>query len=240
MISIIIPAYNEEGNIPRIKTELLPILNSIKKPYEVLIINDGSKDKTHEESLELKNKNIRLIDHEKNMGLGAAVRTGIENAKGEIIITYEADFTWAPHYITELLKKQKETNADCVIGSHFHKEGRLEGHSKFVPRIFMSRVVNKMYQVILGEKIYSTSSLFRIYKSESLKRLKLESTGFNINAEILTKMVLNKNKIVEVPVVLTKRIYGKSSINVPKAIINHLKIIFKTIKWRFFSKKIKF
>lgn len=240
MISIIIPAYNEEGNIPRIDTELVPVLNSLKKPYEIIVINDGSRDNTSDEVLKLKNKHVRLINHEKNKGLGSAVRTGIKNAKGDIIVTYEADFTWAPHYIQELLQTASETKADCVIGSHFHKQGKLEGHGKFVPRIFMSRVVNKMYQLILGEKIYSTSSLFRVYRAESLKNMNLESTGFTINAEILTKLVLNKKKIVEVPVILTKRIYGKSSINVPKAIINHLKIIFKTIKWRFFSGKIKF
>lgn len=238
MISIVIPAYNEEKNIPRIDTELAPVLDSLKKPYEIIIINDGSRDKTAEEVLRLKNKHARLVNHEKNRGLGSAVRTGIENANGRIIVAYEADFTWAPHYIKELLQIQSKTNADCVIGSHFHKKGKLEGRSKFVPRIFMSKVVNKIYQIILGEKIYSMSSLFRVYKAEPLKELKLESTGFTINAEILVKLVLNKRKIVEVPVILTKRIYGKSSINVPKAVINHLEIIFKTIKWRFFSTKL--
>jgi len=237
MLSIIIPAYNEQGNIPRIDTELTPVLDSLNQSYEILIINDGSNDKTEQEARELKNKNVILINHPKNRGLGYAVRTGIKQAKGDKIITYEADFTWAPHYITQLLETQEKEDADCVIGSHFHKQGKLEGHSNFTPRIFMSKTVNKMYQLLLGKKIYSTSSLFRAYKSRHLKKLNLTSNGFSINAEILAKLALNKKKITEVPVILTKRIYGKSKISIPKAVLNHLSILSKTFYWRFFSGK---
>jgi glycosyltransferase involved in cell wall biosynthesis len=235
MISVIIPAYNEEGNIPRIDSELVPVLESLKEPYEILVINDGSKDKTREEILNLKNKKSRLIEHPENMGLGQAVRTGINNSKGNIIVTYEADFTWAPHYVKELMETQEKTGADCVIGSHFHKYGKLEGHGKLKPRILMSKAVNLMYQILLGKRIFSTSSLFRVYRAEPLKKLSLTSSGFSINAEILTKMVMRKNKIVEVPVVLTKRKFGESKINVPKAIKGHLEILSKTLYWKLFS-----
>ena len=236
MISLIIPAYNEEGNIQRIDHELTPVLQSLKQPYEILIINDGSNDKTEEEAKNLKDPYVTLINHEKNGGLGKAVRTGIQHAKGEIIILYEADFTWNPLYIKELLEMQKKINADCVIGSHFHKEGQLQGHSKYSVRIFLSKSVNTFYQILLGSKIASISSLFRLYKAEPLKKLTLTTSGFNINAEILVKLLRNKAVITEIPVTLTKRKFGKSKINLTKATLNHLLLLSKVLEWRMFSK----
>jgi len=228
MISVVIPAYNEEGNIRRIDSELTPVLNDLKEDYEIIIVNDGSVDKTEQEARSLKDKNVRLVNHSRNMNLGMAVRTGIKESRGDIIVMYEADFTWKPEYIKELISELRK-GYDCVIGSHYHKEGKI---SYYNYRIFLSQAVNKMYQVILGENISAMSSLFRVYKAEKIKKLNLTTTGFNINAEILIKLLRNNAKVKEVPVILTKRKFGKSKISVPKAIMNHLKLLFSLLLWR--------
>lgn len=235
MISIIIPAYNEEENILRIDTELTPVLYSLGSPYELLLINDGSKDHTEEYAKLLKNPYVKIISHASNQGLGRAVRTGIQHAQGEFLVLYEADFTWNPEYIKQLLEAQKKYQADCVIGSHFHKQGKLQGHGKYSLRIFLSKGVNFLYQILLGSKIASISSLFRVYRAESIKKLMLTSTGFNINAEILVKLLRNKAKIIEVPVILTKRKFGKSKINLVASTLNHLILLSKVIQWKLFK-----
>ena len=228
MISIIIPAYNEEGNIKRIDSELTPVLKALKEEYEIIIVNDGSTDKTEEEARNLKDKNVRLVNHARNMNLGMAVRTGIKEARGNVIVMYEADFTWNPEYIKDLIR-ELHNGYDCVIGSHYHKEGKI---SYYNYRIFLSQAVNKMYQIILGEKISAMSSLFRAYRSEEIKKLNFTTTGFNINAEILIKMLRNNARVKEIPVTLTKRKFGVSKISVPKAILNHLKLLFSLLLWR--------
>jgi len=234
MLSIIIPAYNEEENIRRIDKELKSVLDLLGEEYEIIIINDGSNDRTKEEIIKLKEKDskIKLLNHEKNKGMGMAVRNGIKAAKGEIIVTYEADFTWHPNYIKKLLEELRRTNSECVIGSHFHKQGAIEDWGRYNYKIILSKIVNLMYQFLLGKKITSISSLFRVYKANSLKKLELKTTGFDINAEILIKLLMNNSTVREVPVILTKRKYGESKIKLSIAIINHSVLLFNLIKWR--------
>lgn len=235
MISVILPAYNEEENIKRIPKELIPYMNKIKKKYnenfEIIIVNDGSKDNTLNISQKLKSKYkfFFVFSHRKNMGLGKAIRTGIKNSKGDILITLDSDFTFHPKLIIKLLKEYKEKKADCVIGSPY-----LYGYSKNIPkyRILLSYFCNLIYSILLSRRLTAVSPIFRIYNGKLIRKLKLESLGFEINAEILIKLLENNAKIIEVPAKLTNRKYGVSKINNIKQIKNHLKIYGKIIKWK--------
>ncbi len=227
-LSIIIPAYNEEQNIPRLDSELIPFL---KGDYEILIVDDGSNDNTAEQVLKLKkkHKHIKLIKHPKNLGLGYAIRTGIKNAKGDIIITLDADFTFHPSQIPLLLEAYKQTKADCIIGSPLLKSGYA---NVVKSRLFLSKAVNMLYQLLLGKRIKAVSTIFRLYRSSALKRLKLSSKGFTINAEILFKFIQEKKKILEIPAVLTKRKFGKSKIKTLTEIKNHLILLGRIFYWK--------
>lgn len=235
MLSIVMPAYNEEKNIARIPKELLPHLEHIKKKYgqdyEILIIDDGSKDGTLKvaKNLEKKNSRIKVLIHEKNQGLGQAIRTGINAAKGDMIVTYESDFTWDPSQIDDLLKEYSKGGFDCVMGSPY-----LGGYSADVPkyRAFLSYACNVGYSVLLGTRITSASPLFRIYNAKKVKQLQLEAKGFDINAEILVKILQTGGVVDEIPARLTTRIHGVSSLDNKKVIMNHLKIYKKIIQWK--------
>lgn len=232
MISILIPMFNEQENAKRIVPELIPIMDNLREAYEILIIDDGSTDRTVEEAKKIirKTRNIRLIQHQKNKGLGCAVRTGINEAKGDIIIALDADFTFHPRQIPNLVKEYKKTNADCVIGSHLLKEGNAKDVIGY--RLLLSKIVNIMYRILLAKKITSISSIFRLYKAESVKELNLISTGFNINAEILFKLIKKKKNVREIPAELTTRIYGKSKLDTRKEILNHLKLLSNILGWK--------
>ena len=230
LLSVIVPAYNEEDNVLLIEKDLLPVLDSLNSSYEVLVIDDGSSDKTFEKANSLKSDKIRLLKHKKNLGLGAAVRTGIENSKGRYVLTMDADFSFSPAQIPSLFLGIRDSGADCVIGSHFMEAGELEDVG-FLRR-FLSQSINKIYQIIIPTQVSAISSIFRIYDGEALKSLPLQTSGFEINVEILLHLIKRKYRILEVPARLGTRKMGKSKINFKREIKNHLKLIFKIIRWK--------
>lgn len=223
MLSIILPVYNEEKNIPYIKKALFPYLKEYS--HELIFVDDGSTDNTVSEIKRLKYPYAKILVHETNKGMGAAIRTAIPECKGMYTITMDSDMTFHPKYIPRLLEKIKE--ADCVIGSP-----NLYGYGG-VPlyRIFLSKSVNLLYSMLLRKKISAVSPILRIYKTKQLQKLDLESNKFEINAEILAKLIMQKKKIIEIPAKLTTRKYGKSKLNNLKEIRNHLKLMYKMIWW---------
>ena len=100
-------------------------------------------------------------------------------------------------------------------------------------RIFLSKGINVLYSMLLRQKIASISSIFRLYKAKDVKKLKLEATGFDINAEILFQLIKEKKKIVEVPVTLGNRKHGISKLNIKKEMFNHLKMLKKIFVWKY-------
>ncbi len=236
MLTVSIACYNEAENIRRFGKELLPVLNGLRMPYEVLLIDDGSKDSTLEEANKLakKHKEIRVIQHPRNLGLGAGIKTGIKNAKGELFIPLDADLTFHPDQIPLLMERFNKGDADCIIGSHFEKGGKLEKVPLY--RIVLSRGVNILYNILLGKRIKAISSIFRLYKTEQLRELKLKSNGFDLNAEILFNLLRRKRKVAEVPVTLTTRIYGVSKLNNFKEAKNHIKLLGRILWWKISGK----
>src|SRR3989338_9224267 len=151
-LTVAIPACNEEQNIRRIEKELIPVLKGVGMSYEILVIDDGSTDGTADEvrKLQKKYRHIRMVQHPRNMGLGAGTRTGVKSAKGTLIIFLDADFTFHPREIPKLIAKYNSGTYDCVIGSQFGKGGktRMQAHRKF-----LSKSVNILYSIMLGRNI---------------------------------------------------------------------------------------
>ncbi len=232
MLSIVIPCYNEEENLGTYNKELFPHLDDLKVKYEVILVNDGSKDNTLKEmqKIKKKRKNIQIVSYQPNGGLGYAIKKGIKSANGDLTITLDSDLTFHPNLIPRLLKAYKENKVDCVIGSP-----NLDKYDESIPfyRILLSKSVNIMYWILLGKKITAVSPIFRVYNTEKLQKLDLVSNKFEINAEILFKLLKMKCKVIEVPAKLTIRKFGVSKLNSKKEIINHLKLMSKMIFWKF-------
>jgi dolichol-phosphate mannosyltransferase len=232
-LSVVLPCYNEELNIPRLVPELWPVLESLNIDFEVVLVDDGSKDKTIEEINKIQKPQLRLVKHEVNKGIGMAMRTGINAVNADQVIFLDSDLTFHPKYIPDLLKASNlHPEADFIIGSPGlgGYDGDIQGW-----RLAISKIANLIYKVILGKPITSVNQIFRLYKAEQLKQLKLSSVGFDINAEILFKMVFGKRKFVEIPTELTVRIYGESKLNYTREIGRHMVLILKILKWKFFG-----
>ncbi len=232
-LSIVIPGFDEEQNINHIEKTLFPQINQINDRIEIIFVNDGSKDKTEEKikSAAKKHKNLKLVNHEKNYGLGAALKTGLKNSSGTYICFLDADLSFDPQDILKMYSMIKQTNADCVIGSCFIKKRDTKNVAQ--DRLFLSKSINKFYAFLMKSKLTSFTPIFRIYKRQELQKINLESNGFEINTEILVKFIKKRKKIVEMPVELKARKYGKSKLNLSKEIQNHLKLIYKIIfQWQ--------
>lgn len=232
MISIIIPAYNEYKNILRFPLELLPFLRTLPEPFELITVNDGSTDNTLAacEELRKEHPNTTIVSHPCNLGLGESLKTGFANAKGDIIVTIDADLTFSPEDIPLLYKKWQETNADCVIGSHFLTASGFQDIKWH--RQFLSKTLNSIYRLIFDKNITAISSIFRLYKRSAIENLILSSKGFTINAEMLFKLIKQNAAIVEVPVILSVRKFGVSKLRTFQETCNHLSLLGKILFWK--------
>ena len=228
-LSIVIPCFNERENIERFSEELFPTLESLKIPFEVIAVDDGSHDGTKEALESFQNlKKIRLISHLSNRGLGAALKSGFLAAHGNWIVTLDCDLTFSPKDIARLLSCQKETGADMVSGSPLIGEDNLCEISW--RRQIPSRILNAFYRVFLGAPFSSFTPIFRLYRTSALKTLDLKSDGFQINAEIAAFFWIKKFKIVETPTPLSLRRLGKSKLNPLRELIRHAYLIGQLVK----------
>lgn len=241
MISLIIPLYNEMDNVGIYRERLFPVIEDISKRYsesfEYVFIDDGSVDKTLSRINEIKDQylNVKVVPHDINRGMGAAIKTGIANSSGDLLICLDSDLTYRPEDIPILLDAYRETGCDCVSGSPYLKSGLLYDVS-FI-RLIPSKGVTILYRILLRKKITCMSAIFRLYRREVFDRFGIESNNYEINAEILSKMILNGMSIVEVPVVLHSREYGESKLNARKEIINNLKLLAKIFRTKYLGMK---
>lgn len=191
-VSIIIPCYNEQEAIPYLKTKLDPALNILKNDYdiELVFVDDGSKDKTFYLLNKTfgKRKNVKIIQHKKNMNLGAAIRTGIQNSTGDIICAIDSDCSYDPMILIGMIKKL-DKNIDIVNAAPLHPEGHV---SKNLPayRLFLTKFIIIFYNMITGklkQRYTSYTGLVRVYKSEVIKSIKFKSNDFLAMSEIMIK-----------------------------------------------------
>lgn len=240
MISIIVPLYNERDNVIHYNNDLFPIIDDIGKKFdekfEFIFIDDGSRDDTVERLNQIAGSrpDIQILKHEKNRGMGNAIKTGLASCNGNLVITMDADLTFRPVDISILIRKYRETYADCISGSPYLEKGLMEEVTPF--RLLMSKSVNFLYRLLLGSQISCVSPIFRLYKRSVLNEMDITSSNYEINAEIISKLIISGKSVVEVPVPLLKRKYGVSKINFLKEIKNYILLLYKIIKTKYLHK----
>ena len=241
MITIILPVYNEAKALPLLLEEIKRVLDSSFHDYLVLVVDDGSTDKTKQIALSF-NKSIplRVISHRTNKGLGVTICTGLKEvvrtcSSEDIIITMDGDNTHSPSYVIEMVNKIKK-GYDVVIASRYQPGGKEIGLS--FKRKFLSKTVNLLLGTIFpikGVKDYTCG--YRAYKGMKLKEgfsfhkgNLVEEKGFSCMTEILLKLSkLPSLKATEVPMVLRYDLKdGPSKINVYRTIMRYVCMITKS------------
>ena len=225
-LSIIIPAYNEEQNIPRLDSELIPFL---KGDYEILIVDDGSNDTSFEKLRELQreNQHVKVIKLKRNYGQAIAILAGVEFAQGEVMICMDGDLQNDPHDIPTLLS-QVEKGYEFVNGWRYRRV------DSFV-RKFISKIENMLVYMKIGIKLHDYGSGFVAGKRELFKKLKI----YGENALFIKPLLVCLAKsFIEVKVKSHPRKDGKSKYNLWK--ISKLGVSF-LFKFKFSPKgKVKY
>ena len=219
-LTVLIPMYNEEENVVSTLQKVNDTLYSLNVDYEILVVNDGSKDRTLELLKEeaRKNKRVRIISYEKNKNIGYALKVGFGRAKGEYVITIDSDLSYDSKYIIDLYKELVNTNYDIIQGSPYMKGGDALGIPRL--RLLISKLSNMFFSYVIGANVHTVTGMLRGYKKEVLDSLYLESNGPQIMMEIFSKAVLLNYKIKEIPAILKGREKGKSKFQ------NQLKKVF--------------
>ncbi len=202
IISIIIPIYNEE----KILVEYLPRVFEIDLPKEIIIINDGSSDKSLEVLHKLKLKyEFKLIDQPKNQGKGAAVKRGLEEISGEFFIVCDADAEYDPADIISLYKKITGLSSEktIVYGSRFLLNKRISFH--FLVNYFLTSLTNALYRSHLTDM----ETCFKLIPSRALEKIKLSGGRFEIEPEITAQLLKAEYKIIEIPISYKRRGYSE-------------------------------
>lgn len=193
LVSIIIPAYNEERTIEEIISKVYNV--SINK--EIIVVNDGSQDRTSTIISNIKDKyNLKIINLEKNFGKGYAIRKGIEASNGEIILTQDADLETDPAEYQKLLAPIIEGRSKVVFGSRFL--GSINNMNKFnyIGNKFLTFIANVLYRI----KITDEATVYKIFLKEVLNGIELKSKRFELCPELVSKIAKRKYKIFEVPI----------------------------------------
>ena len=211
--SIIVPVYNEEGNIGSLIDK---INNKLENNDELIVVNDGSTDNTE---VEIKSKNCILISLLENKGKGFAMRKGILQATGDLIIFMGGDGQDDPNEIDNLLEEINNGN-DYVIGSRFlteeHNKNRYSDKAILPVNEFGNKSITFIINFLFKKNITDSQSEFKCFVAKKLKELKLETDRFEIETELLIKSFRKNFRIKEVPVHRYERKHGISKLfNVP-------------------------
>ncbi len=200
-ISIVAPCYNEEAILENNIRTIIKYLESKSHKYdwEIVIVNDGSKDKTAVIANELAQKNaaVRVIHHPTNLNLGNAIKTGFNNSHGQIIVVMDIDLSYSEEYIEVMVDKLIETSADMVMASPYMKGGKVTAVPFF--RRIMSSWVNKFMSFAAQDKYHTFTGMVRAYRKTFVQTLNLKTRDYEINPEIVYKGMILRAKIVEIP-----------------------------------------
>lgn len=230
-ISIVIPVYNEEKNIPILGNKIYSTLKNFK-PYEVIFIDDGSVDNTSTEILNLKKKNIpiRLIRFRGNFGKSAALAAGLKYARGDIIITMDGDLQDDPSDIPKFLEKIGE-GYDFVVG---WKEKKYTGYNL---RNISSKVFNILTRFLTGIKLHDFDCPFKAFKRNVASEIYI----YGELHRYIPVLVKEKGfKIGEVKVKNLSRLYGKSKFNSTRIVKGFLDLITVSFLTRFVNRPLHF
>jgi len=202
-VSVVIPVYNERQTIRQIVQRVL----DTGLVYEIIIVDDGSTDGTRDILKELENQPpIRVILHPANAGKGAAVRTGIQNARGDVIIIQDADLEYDPREYPKLLRPIEEGIAEVVYGSRF-----LGGARR--PILFWNMVANRLLTFItnlLYNNILSDMETgYKVFKREVIQNIPLRAQRFDFEPEFTAKILKRRIRIYEVPIDFNPRDYSE-------------------------------
>lgn len=221
-LSVIIPALNEEKAVGNLLDRTINVLQKITPNYEIIVIDDGSNDQT----LDIcRKKHVTIIHNRYNFGKGYALREGFQHARGDIIITIDADGDHHPEEIPLLYQSLKTDKADVVLGTRFNFKNNHLVTTAF--NTFGNKLFNIMIRCLTNRKFTDSQCGFRGFRRKVLSNLPIHSKGYSIETEMLIALARKGVRIEEIPVSSPVTYYRKSNLN---RFRDGLSIIYKIFK----------
>lgn len=198
-VSVVVPAYNEASHIYESLQAICDHLLEADFEWEVILIDDGSQDDTGEEARRFAatHPQVTIVEHVTNLGLGQALKTGFRAANGQYTVAFDADLSYSPDHVDRLVSTIETTGAKVVVASPYMEGGSVEG----VPRLraFLSKAANRVLRTLSLSHTSTTTGMVRAYDSRFIEGLALKSVDNQLNAEIIYKTSLVRERVVEIP-----------------------------------------
>lgn len=202
LLSVVMPVYNERPTLDEIVTRVLRVPLRI----ELVAVDDASTDGSWERLLELSHeKGFKVLLQERNRGKGAAVRRGIEETTGDVIVVQDADLEYSPEEYPELIDLIVRGKADAVFGSRFIGRHRCFLFTHYLANLFLNLVTNVLYNTTMTDM----ETCFKAVRADVLKGLSLKSNRFGIEPEITAKLFKRGARVYEVPITYEGRDYSE-------------------------------
>jgi len=235
MISVIIPFYNEKESLPVLIESLVFELNRLKKEYEIILVDDGSDDnyisklKTQNSKAQLKSKNFKILIHKKRLGKGEALKTGVENSKGKILVFMDADLQDDPKDLVKFFKKIDE-------GYDFVNGYRIKRQDNFLVKVY-SKVASWFLKTFLHSPFSDINCGFKVFKRQVLK----DFVFYGNNFRFFPLFVFYQGfKVTEVPVFNHPRRFGKSKFGSKKLFIGIFDMLTAYFLYKFSERPLHF
>jgi dolichol-phosphate mannosyltransferase len=237
-VSVVAPMFNEKDSIPLLAQTLTRLRDRLAPDYELecVLVDDGSGDGSNDEARRhfASLSNVIILQHARNCGPGAAVRTGFAKATGQIVCTIDSDCTFDPLKIRPMLQQLETSKLDIVTASPYHPQGGVENVPPW--RLLLSRGASVLYRRVCSCKLYTYTSFMRVYRREVIDTVRFNNNGFAAFTEILLRAAHQGYRIGEFPEVLKARASGTSKMKVLYTIRTHMSLMAQALWWRISSR----
>ncbi len=216
-LSVIIPAYNERNHV----RDVIVAVKAVPVMKEIIVVDDCSTDGTRDYLKD--ERGLKALFHDRNMGKGAAIRSGLRAATGDIVIIQDADLEYSPEEYVKLLKPISDGKTKVVYGS------RILGRGEFLKTsYFANRTLTLLTNLLFGSRLTDMETCYKLVHASLLRSLNLTSSRFEIEPEITCKILKKKERILEVPITYKGRMKGKKI-----GPMDGIQAIWNLMKWKF-------
>jgi dolichol-phosphate mannosyltransferase len=232
-LSIVIPCFNEAENAEQLSQGLGPVVARLRqqRTVEIVFVDDGSTDGTGDRLARAFRQDplVQVLRHQRNRGLGAALRTAFQAVTGDVIVTTDSDATYDYALIVPLLERLRP-GVDLVTSSCYHPDGGIDNVPAY--RIWLSKSASLLYRVLLDRRIHTYTALFRAYRREVIQRVAFRSDDFLSVTELIANALLAGYAVDELPCTLRVRRYGASKARIARIIRSHLRFQMEILRKR--------
>ena len=202
-LAVIVPVYNERNTVAEVVRRMR--LVELPLDLEIVVVDDGSDDGTDNILAAIEDSTVHVVRHDVNLGKGAAVRTGLTRARGEIILIQDADLEYDPSHWPRLLEPVLQGRAKVVYGTRFSGEGMNPSVTEWAANRFLSLVTDVLYNTTLSDVLTG----YKVFDRRVLDGLTLDSDRFEFEPEFTAKVLRRGHGIYEVPVSYARRDRGE-------------------------------